>query len=56
MNHILNDFTSLVRKGVDEYHMIEAGDRVAVGVSGGSCCARCTTCRNTTPSPLSCGR
>jgi len=35
MNDILNDFTSLVRKGVDEYRMIEAGDRVAVGVSGG---------------------
>jgi len=35
MTDILNDFTSLVRKGVDEYHMIEAGDRIAVGVSGG---------------------
>lgn len=32
---ILNDFTSIVRKGVDEYGMIEAGDKVAVGVSGG---------------------
>ena len=31
----LNRFTSLVRKAVDEYHMIEKGDRVAVGVSGG---------------------
>lgn len=26
---------SRVRKAVDEYHMIEAGDRIAVGVSGG---------------------
>ena len=31
----LNDFTSLVRKGVDEYSMINEGDSVAVGVSGG---------------------
>jgi len=35
MNQILNDFTSLVRKGVDEYNMIEEGDSIAVGVSGG---------------------
>ena len=35
MNEILNDFTSLVRKGVDEYNMIQEGDRVAVGISGG---------------------
>ncbi len=35
MNDILNNFTSLVRKGVDEYRMIEGGDAVAVGVSGG---------------------
>lgn len=35
MNHDLNSFTSLVRKGVDEYRMISEGDRVAVGVSGG---------------------
>ena len=31
----LNGFTSLVRKGVDEYEMISPGDRIAVGVSGG---------------------
>ena len=31
----LNEFTSIVRKAVDEYHMIETGDKVAVGVSGG---------------------
>ena len=35
MNNGLNSFTSLVRKAVDEYRMIERGDRVAVGVSGG---------------------
>jgi len=34
-NKILNNFTSTVRKAVDEYRMIEKGDRVAVGVSGG---------------------
>lgn len=35
MSDILNRFTSLIRKGVDEYHMIEEGDHIAVGVSGG---------------------
>jgi magnesium/cobalt transport protein CorA len=35
MDKILNDFTSIVRKAVDEYHMIDEGDRIAVGVSGG---------------------
>ena len=35
MDKILNDFTSLVRKAVDEYHMIDGGETVAVGVSGG---------------------
>ena len=35
MNDILNDFTGTVRRAVDDYRMIEAGDRVAVGVSGG---------------------
>ena len=34
MEKILNDFTSVVRKAVDEYHMIGEGDRIAVGVSG----------------------
>ncbi len=33
--NILNDFTSIVRKGVDEYNMISSGDKIAVGVSGG---------------------
>ena len=31
MQHILG----LVRRCVEDYHMIEAGDRIAVGVSGG---------------------
>ena len=31
----LNSFTGLVRRCVDDYHMIESGDRIAVGVSGG---------------------
>ena len=35
MSDILNRFTSIVRKGVDEYNMIQPGDRIAVGVSGG---------------------
>lgn len=35
MDNELNEFTSLVRKGVDEYRMIEDGDSVAVGISGG---------------------
>ncbi len=32
---LLNDFTGTVRRAVDDYGMIEAGDRIAVGVSGG---------------------
>ena len=35
MNNILNEFTGIVRKAVDDYSMIAPGDRVAVGVSGG---------------------
>ncbi len=31
----LNDFTGCVRRAVDDYGMINKGDRVAVGVSGG---------------------
>lgn len=32
---ILNRFTSVIRKGVDDYNMIQEGDVIAVGVSGG---------------------
>ena len=35
MDKLLNEFSGTVRRAVDDYHMIEAGDRVAVGVSGG---------------------
>ena len=35
MNDPLNALTGYVRRCVDDYGMIEAGDRVAVGVSGG---------------------
>lgn len=31
----LQQVLSLVRKAVDDYHMIEPGDRIAVGISGG---------------------
>ncbi len=31
----LQQVLSYVRKAVDDYHMIEAGDRIAVGISGG---------------------
>ena len=35
MNDPLNAFTGYVRRCVDDYAMIDAGDRIAVGVSGG---------------------
>lgn len=35
MNNALNEFSGVVRRAVDDYHMIEEGDRIAVGVSGG---------------------
>ena len=35
MDRALNEFTGTVRRAVDDYDMIEAGDKVAVGVSGG---------------------
>ena len=35
MDKLLNAFTGTVRRAVDDYHMIEANDAVAVGVSGG---------------------
>ena len=31
----LNEFSGILRKAVDDYHMIDEGDRIAVGVSGG---------------------
>lgn len=31
----LNEFSGLLRRAVDDYGMIDAGDRIAVGVSGG---------------------
>ena len=31
----LNDLTSIVRRGVDDYGMIDDGDTIAVGLSGG---------------------
>ena len=35
MDKLLNAFTGTVRRAVDDYHMIDSGDAVAVGVSGG---------------------
>lgn len=35
MDRLLNDFTGTVRRAVDDYNMINEGDRIAVGVSGG---------------------
>lgn len=35
MEKLLNEFTGTVRRAVDDYDMISAGDRIAVGVSGG---------------------
>lgn len=35
MNNALNEFTGTVRRAVDDYNMIDEGDRIAVGVSGG---------------------
>ena len=35
MRDALSDFTGTVRRAVDDYRMIQAGDRVAVGVAGG---------------------
>lgn len=31
----LNEFTGIIRRAVDDYNMIEEGDKIAVGVSGG---------------------
>lgn len=35
MNNSLNEFSGTVRRAVDDYNMISAGDRIAVGISGG---------------------
>ena len=35
MDKMLNEFTGTVRRAVDDYGMIDANDRIAVGVSGG---------------------
>jgi len=35
MDKALNEFTGTVRRAVDDYDMIQEGDKVAVGVSGG---------------------
>ena len=35
MNQALNEFSGTVRCAVDDYRMIEEGDTIAVGVSGG---------------------
>ena len=35
MNQALNEFSGTVRRAVDDYRMIEEGDTIAVGVSGG---------------------
>lgn len=35
MDKALNEFTGTVRRAVDDYRMINEGDRIAVGVSGG---------------------
>ena len=34
----------LVRRCVDDYQMIEAGDKIAVGLSGGKDSLRCWRC------------
>lgn len=35
MDKLLNEFTGTLRRAVDDYNMIEEGDKIAVGVSGG---------------------
>ena len=35
MDKALNEFTGLLRRAADDYNMIQEGDRIAVGVSGG---------------------
>ena len=35
MDKLINEFTGVIRRAVDDYSMIEEGDKIAVGVSGG---------------------
>ena len=35
MDKIINEFSGIIRRAVDDYNMISEGDRIAVGVSGG---------------------
>lgn len=35
MEKALNEFSGIIRRAVDDYNMIEEGDKIAVGVSGG---------------------
>jgi len=35
MDKALNEFTGTLRRAVDDYNMIQEGDKIAVGVSGG---------------------
>ena len=35
MMNDLNQFSGILRRCIDDYGMIEEGDRIAVGVSGG---------------------
>ena len=35
MNNKLNEFSGVLRKAIDDYHMIDEGDTIAVGISGG---------------------
>ena len=37
----LQKLLSYVRRAVDDYHMIEEGDKIAVGVSGGKTASVC---------------
>ena len=34
----------LMRKCIDDYHMISPGDKIAVGVSGGNCLLYTSRC------------
>lgn len=39
----LQRLLSFARKAVDEYAMIQEGDHIAVGISGGKTVLRCST-------------